>query len=312
MTHVLYIGGCTRSGSTLVDRTLGELPRVVSTGELGLITTHGIGDNRLCGCGERFRDCAFWTAVGERAFGSWDSADASELTRLHGLVDRHRHLVALALPRTSPRFARKLDAYARLLQRLYEAIAVVSGADVVVDSTKAPAYAMILRRVPGLQLDVVQLVRDSRGTAFSAGKRQAMKDSVDRVVMKHQYPPAVITIRWVLYHLLFDLMAAKDGHRMVVRYEDFVARPQESLRRMADHVGVFREAAGEDWVGGGGAEEGWVELGLAHTVAGNDSRFDAGRVALREDREWRQALRPAHRRVVTVLSWPLLRRFGYR
>ena len=68
MTQVLYIGGCTRSGSTLVDRALGELPGVLSTGELGLITTHGIVDNRLCGCGKPFRSCSFWSAVGATAY----------------------------------------------------------------------------------------------------------------------------------------------------------------------------------------------------------------------------------------------------
>src|SRR4051812_44485747 len=210
MTRVLYLGGCTRSGSTLVDRCLGEVRGYVSTGELGLITSHGVVDNRLCGCARPFRSCPFWTAVGARAFGSWDSADAEQLVHLHGEVDRHRHLLALAAPRIFPRFAAKLNAYGRLLDRLYAAIAEVSGAEVVIDSTKAPAYAMILRRLPGIDLDVVQLVRDSRGTAYSAGKRQTMKDSVDRVVQKHRYPPAVITARWVVYHLLFDLMAARD------------------------------------------------------------------------------------------------------
>lgn len=307
MTKILYIGGCTRSGSTLVDRALGEVPGVLSTGELGLITTHGIADNRLCGCGARFRDCALWAAVGREAFGGWDSADAAELVRLHARVDRHRHLVGLSFPFAFPRFRRQLERYAQLLSRLYTSLAHVTGARCIVDSTKAPAYALILRRVPELDVRVLQLVRDSRGTAYSAGKHQVMKDSVDRVVHKHRYPPVVITARWMLYHLLFDAMAARDGRRLVVRYEDFVRDPRETVDRTLAFLDEDVDSQGLDFVG-----DGWIELGVAHTVAGNDMRFDAGRVALREDREWRRSLRLSQRLLVTALSWPLLRRFGYR
>jgi hypothetical protein len=304
---VLYIAGCTRSGSTLVDRALGRVVGVVSTGELGLITSHGITDNRLCGCGARFRECEFWTAVGRAAFGSWDSAEAAELVRLHPLVDRHRHVLALAVPRLFPRFERRLTAYARLLGQLYAAIAQVAGARCIVDSTKAPAYALVLRRAPGVDMRTVQLVRDSRGTAYSAGKRQMMQDSIDRPVHKHRYPPAVITSRWMLYHLLFDAIALRDGNRLLVRYEDFVRSPAEVITGALAHAGVDVAPQDLDFVG-----DGWLDLATAHTVAGNDMRLETGRVKLREDAEWRRHLRRSHRLVVTALSWPMLRRFDYR
>ena len=76
MRRILYIGGCTRSGSTLVDRMLGQLPGFVSTGEFGLITTHSITENRLCGCGRRFRDCPYWQAVGEAGL-RWVGRDST-------------------------------------------------------------------------------------------------------------------------------------------------------------------------------------------------------------------------------------------
>jgi hypothetical protein len=39
--------------------------------------------------------------------------------------------------------------------------------------------------------------------------------------------------------------------------------------------------------------------------------MDAGVIALRLDEEWREKLPPKNRRVVTAISWPLLRRYGY-
>jgi hypothetical protein len=165
--RVLYIGGCGRSGSTLLDRMLGELPGFVSTGEVRFIWERGLVENRLCGCGEPFRECPFWRSVGEEAFGSWDALDADDVVALDRSVNRHRYIPLLVAPRLSRSFERRLERYVEILSRLYAAIDRVSGGACVVDSTKDPPFAFLLRRVPTLDLRVVHLVRDSRGVAFS-------------------------------------------------------------------------------------------------------------------------------------------------
>jgi hypothetical protein len=306
VARVLYIGGCTRSGSTLVDRMLGQIPGILSTGELGLLTTHSLVENRLCGCGLRFLECPHWLAVGEAAFGGWDTPEVTELIALHPQVTRQRHLPLLFAPALSPGFSRKLRRYRELLSRIYEALHTVTGAEVVVDSTKAPAFALVLRGVPGLDLRILQLVRDSRGTAYSATKRQIMRDSVDRVVYKHHYAPAVITLRWNFYHLLFDVMRVLGAKRLVARYEDVVHRPREALTRIAGFAGRPAVGGDLDFVSATA-----VELEVDHTAVGNDMRFVHGAVPLREDDEWRHSLPSASRRAVTLLSWPLLKRWKY-
>ena len=306
MARVLYIGGCTRSGSTLVDRMLGQIPGFLSTGEFGLLSTHSLVENRLCGCGLRFLDCPFWQAVGEAAFGGWDTPEAREVVSLHPQVTRQRHLPLLFAPALSPGFSRKLRRYRQLLSRMYEALHTVSGAEVVVDSTKAPAYALVLRGVPGLDLRILQLVRDSRGTAYSATKRQIMRDSVDRVVYKHHYAPAVITLRWNFYHLLFDAMSLLGARRLVARYEDVVHEPREALSRIATFAG--KPAGGSDLEF---ISTSAVELKVDHTAVGNDMRFAHGQVQMREDDAWRRSLPRSSRRAVTLLSWPLLKRWKY-
>src|SRR5438105_15565281 len=64
-TTVLFIGGEGRSGSTLLDRMLGQLPGFFSTGELREVWNRGLIENLDCGCGLSFRSCSFWTAVGD-------------------------------------------------------------------------------------------------------------------------------------------------------------------------------------------------------------------------------------------------------
>src|SRR5215470_15851498 len=65
---VVYIAGFGRSGSTLLERALGELPGYVNVGELIDLFRRTGPDGERCGCGEAFTDCAFWTDIGKHAF----------------------------------------------------------------------------------------------------------------------------------------------------------------------------------------------------------------------------------------------------
>ena len=303
---VLYIGGYSRSGSTLLDRMLGQLPGYLSTGELGYLTTHGVAQNRRCGCGARFLDCELWTRVGRAAFDGWDSPDAQELARLYPQVTRHRYLPFLLAPATHPGFARKLRRYAGLLGRLYRALETVGEARVVVDSTIDPSRALVLRHVPGIDLRVLHLVRDSRGTAFSWTKDVVMQDSVDEVVHKGTLPPRRSALHWAEFHLVFHGLSVLDGGQLVVRYEDVVRNPRAELTRVAGFLGDELDPETLGFV-----EPGAVVLAADHTAVGNDMRFRVGRVPLRVDDQWRRDLPARDRRTVTALTWPLLKRYGY-
>ena len=170
---VLFVGGWGRSGSTLVDRTLGSVHGVTSLGELRDLWTRGIVENRLCGCGEPFLTCPFWTEVGERAFGGWDTLDLERLRRLRATVDRPWTLPLLIWP-VLPSFRRARNEYAATLDTLLDAIASVSGASLLVESTKIATFAVLLR-VTGRQVKMLHLVRDSRGVMYSWGKLVAAR-----------------------------------------------------------------------------------------------------------------------------------------
>jgi hypothetical protein len=52
-------------------------------------------------------------------------------------------------------------------------------------------------------------------------------------------------------------------------------------------------------------------LGAHHSVGGNPMRFSRGTVEVRLDDAWRDALPARDRRIVTVLTWPLLVAYRY-
>jgi hypothetical protein len=304
---VLYIGGYSRSGSTLVDRMLGQIPGVVSTGELGYIWTHGLKQNRLCGCGSRFFDCPFWTAVGREGFGGWNAVDVERMLVLERSVNRHRFVPFLLRPGIRPEFDRDLRAYGEVLAALYRAIHRVGRSRLIVDSTIDPAYGFLLRHVPGLDLRLVHLVRDSRGTSHSWTRKVQRSDRVDDLVYMRRFHPALTAMRWTLYHSLVDVLGHAGLPACVVRYEDIAPSPREQMMRIARAAELEIDPVRDlDFIG-----DGEVELGTNHTVAGNRMRLHCGPLPLRIDDEWRRDLSVGHRRAVTIASWPLLRQYGY-
>jgi hypothetical protein len=245
--------------------------------------------------------------VGEEAFGGWDAVDADEMLRLYRRVNRHRYLPFLLAPWLNRSYARELRAYGDVLARVYRAIHKVAGSRVVVDSSIDPAYGFLLRHVPGLDLRVIHFVRDSRGTAFSWTRKVVRSDIVDREVHMRRFHPGVTAVRWSIYHLLLHGLARLGVPSMRVRYEDVVRRPVEQLRRAA----AFADVDIEPELDVGAFGEGAFELGVNHTVAGNRVRLHRGSVPVRLDDEWTRTMPRPHRRLVTLLSWPLLRAYGY-
>lgn len=301
---VLYVGGSGRSGSTLLDRLLGQVPGVFSSGELARLWDSGLHDNQLCGCGEPFLDCPFWTQVGQVAVGGWDRLDADHLVDLQKRVRRHRYLPLIVAPWLSRAFRARLREYEQLTLALYSGIYVVSGCDVIVDSTKEASYAYLLRRMLGPRLRVAHLIRYSAGVAYSWTKHVKMPDRSDTEVHLPRYHPGRMAVRWVIYNALFDLLAATGVPTTVVHYEDLVEQPEPALRKLLQRAGL--ENADLSFI-----QDGHVRLVPGHTVAGNPMRFKEGRLELRPDDAWRRSMPRRHQLVVQALSSPGLLRYGY-
>jgi len=54
-----------------------------------------------------------------------------------------------------------------------------------------------------------------------------------------------------------------------------------------------------------------VRFGVSHTVSGNPNRFRTGLVRLRPDDEWAFRMGARDKTLVTLLTLPLLARYGY-
>ena len=250
--RVVFVGGTGRSGSTVVANALGALDDAVSVGEVRYLWERGIGENRLCGCGQAFADCPFWQEVLHTAYGT-------------------------AVP----------DAGAVHAQ--------------LTVATKLPTYAALLAGTPGLDVDVVHLVRDPRAAAFSWQRKKAKNDQGGLMERRGVVKSATL---WTAWNAGLERAWRGSPRYVRLRYESFATHPRQSLQVLADALALTGVDALVD-------EQGRVDLPTNHTVAGNPARMAIGPTPITLDNEWASAMDRREAGVVTALTSPLLGRYGY-
>jgi Sulfotransferase family len=306
-TLVLFVGGEGRSGSTVLSALVGQHQGFCSVGEL-----HGIWQavltNELCSCGRPFRDCPFWSSVGANAFGQWDAVDVSRMLSFDTQFTRHRYIHRVMASTVANRRRHDMVAYLRILTSLYQTVREVSGCDVIVDSSKDPPYAFLLRQSKQLEIRLVHLVRDSRGVAYSWGKaRVARPEYTGHPTLAGTFMntrrPWRSAVEWDVKNLLFECLGKTGTPRILVRYESLASAPETTIRRIVDYASTGSLSMHPE-------AEGPPSL-CHHMLGGNRVRFNRGIGPIRLDEEWRHQMKFGRRAVVTALSAPFLARYGY-
>ncbi|RBQ18712.1 sulfotransferase [Spongiactinospora rosea] len=290
--RVIFLGGLGRSGSTLLERLLGEVPGVVPLGEVVHLWARGLIDGEPCGCGVPLPECGFWVEVGRLAFGGWAPELAERMIELRQRVDRTR--------RIPPRLTIELVEYVSVYHRLYAAAGEVADSPVVVDSSKHASLAFCLAAA-GVPVHVVHLVRDPRAVAHSWQRRIIRPE--DGTPMP-RWSPARTAAHWTTQNLALELLAGKGVPVTRVRYEDLLDSPRTVFARLLTRLDL---APRLDFL-----TDRQVHLTTAHTASGNPMRFTSGTVELVRDDNWRQALPCGQRLLVTALTLPLMLQYGYR
>jgi hypothetical protein len=305
--RVLYVGGMPRSGSTLIDLLMHRLPGHVAVGELFYLWRNGVQHDGLCACSRPFLSCPFWSAVGERAFGGWSAADAKRVLPVQEAVDRTSWIPFLLAPRRPAAFQESLSHYTDALRRLYRAIATVSGASVIVDSSKRPSLAYVLRQMPDIDLRVVQVVRDPRGVAFSFAKHVDLPPGADVAEQMPRSTVRKVSRRWVTVNALIAGIERFDVPTLRVRYEDLVADPRHELARVLAFEGLAEGPETLDFI-----VDHSFSVPQTHVIAAGRIRLRSGVMPLSLDEDWRRRMPRRAKALVDTMTLPTRWRYGYR
>lgn len=296
---VVMIGGAGRSGSTLLERCLAEVPGVTGLGEVLHLWERGLNEDQLCGCGQRFSVCPFWTEVGTRAFDGWSSLDPDECLTDRARVVRNRYLIALTAGGLRPSWRLRRKRLLRRLDRLYRAVQVVDHSRLVVDSSKHPAFGYLLRSA-SIRLRCIVVVRDPRGVAHSWAKTVRRPEVTGGERFMPRYSAGKVAVDWLVYRAVLRGLGVLGVPLMVVRYEDLVRDPRRTVADVLTFCGIRPTEGDLKHI-----TVDSVTLGTHHTVAGNPMRFRTGRVDIKADEAWRKEMPRGPRMLVGALTAPV-------
>jgi sulfotransferase family protein len=300
---VVYIAGAARSGSTILDQILGELPGFISTGELLMIWQRGLVERRPCGCSVPLPSCEFWRSVFDEGFGGMDKIDARRV--LAGLAAYTPAKQLIRTPRGSAGSSSPGARYGEILKRLYCSIAEISQARVIVDSSKTLAHAFIASAYTDLDILILHLVRDPRAVVFSWERNADPGNRRPRVGVAFSKAQLFSSaVDWFTRNLALELFHRRERRMMRVRYEDFARAPEETVQAICRLIGESPAPTGI-------FASRTVYVHENHMVGGNRTRYLRGPVEIRPDDQWQSSM-PLDTRVLSSLpAFPLLRRYGY-
>jgi hypothetical protein len=289
----------------LLAQALGEVPGIVSVGEVRHIWSRGVVENQLCGCGTPFQVCPFWKETFDVAFPGKNWSDLASIYDLQRRVDGIRYVPRVFWNWARSRaYERQLTEYVELLGELFRAMRVTTDDATIVDSSKTPMHGRIAMMIPNMQMHVVHLTRDSRAVAFSWMRKKERPEVHWKKEDMPRYSAMKSSVWWNGANIVSELLARHAASFVQLQYEEFIRQPQAAMSQILNAAGVG--PAAEEFL-----RDGVLQAGVQHTVSGNPGRFKSGPVALKLDDEWRTAFRGGNRWIVDVLTGIWLRRYGY-
>jgi len=194
-----------------------------------------------------------------------------------------------------------------LTERLYQGMQEVSGRPMVVDASKLATYLMLLTQVSSLDLRVIHLVRDPRAVMHS-WRRHPVLDPDGRSSMP-RFGVAKSAVLWLVMNLAVEWVARQLALPYVrVQYEDLAQDPYGTLRRLQSEFGIADASPEFPKVDSLDLKD--ADFGTMHTISGNPTRFQRGRMPIVEDTAWKDDPK-LWRAIVTTITLPLRWRYGY-
>lgn len=299
---MVYVMGRGYSGSTIVSSLLGHIHGVQCVGEL--IYPMDI----LCGCGETFAECAFWTQVAERFERNTQEDWHESLRKIRDQAHFKRFFKTAFARREGPYLSELID----IDESIRSAILAAAGATTVLDSSKQPSRAMLLMRgdpdarfihiVRSPDSYLHSYIRRSQRGHFNFMRRQLGGDSANFFMFM------LVALGWLVVNLQCEIVRLFRRRRVLrVRYEDLVDSPREEIVRIGTFLGIDDREL-ENLLE---AMERKARIPVGHIIAGNAHMREAGGFVFEPRISKPAQLTFFYSLMVRAISWPLMILYRY-
>lgn len=290
---VIYIMGCGRSGTTILDMILGNHSGFLNVGELNRARLAWIGEE-LCSCGVPMKKCVTWQKVAKIWFANEHHYDVQRIREYQNDIERHSGMWRIVFDSYDQH---KIQVYYSYWQDIYKILSNSSSANAIVDSSKNVGRVFALLSNSQMDVKVIHLTRDPRGVYYSFQKKD-VNMPVNNILK--------VALYWNTVNSLANLIGRRFGEQKIlrIRYEDLISKPVKTIDVIA---GFLREDLSDVKT----KLRNSVPLDRGHVCAGNRLRTQTLALKLRPDLEWTENLKFHHRLIITVLCFPLMNAYGY-
>ena len=263
-SKIVFITSLERSGSTILDLTLGQHPEMISFGEVARVLKPHCGGgmetvvDRPCSCGESVKHCRFWGPLTNRIAG-------------------REHELSLT------------DCYALFLDVFSE---VFGNNYIPIDSSKFFKAMDALWKLEheGLDFRVLFTIRDVRGWILSSRSADRRKREIPymrvfshdilnswRPYLRHNILRSIpfwFPLEWYIRNMTIDrYLRKKKLKRIRLSYEKFALEHEHEMPEICRFIGVNDETT--------------LKVPESHVVRGNRVAFDQQKqTSIRYDVKW--------------------------
>ena len=317
--NIIYIIGYPRSGTTFLGNVLGQADGAFHAGEIMDMwketntfnsNWYRTGENRYkiktgedpWRQGALFHEDTVWGTVWQDVLEKRGLANHDPLVVHRKFQDARAQAMSSLMGSVSPSNLKSLahedwdgKEYSALIGELYRGLARVSGASVVIDSSKNVETAWIAAKIEGVDITYVHIVRDPRGVIYSRQKRlrDGNKYKWSKLRFLHTLKDA-----WGWRRELKKARGFLNMHGqeyVSLNYEEFVRGPRHILQEVLSRVGLSAESIPF-------RDEYTIELKENHAIGGNRNKFKTGTASFREDMKWKNGFHRIEAALIGVIA----------
>jgi hypothetical protein len=323
MAHLAYLLAASHSGSTLLAMLLGAHRDAATVGELKA-TSLGNPDQYRCSCGSLLKSCEFWLKVNARMAEKGIPFQITQArTSIHEVPSKYAHRLLKPLYRDepwetardialsfSPAWRRHLKETQQRNLALVETLHELTGAKIIIDSSKLALRAKYLLRADSLEIKIIRLIRDGRGVSltytdewnFADASNPALRaGGTGDIERKQQNRPMSEAAReWRRSNEAADALVKtlSTSQYLQVKYEDLCSNPDSVLQTICEFLKLDPARLVKNF------------RSVEKHVVGNGCRFDTTS-DIRLDDRWKTHLSKEDLQTFDAVAGDLNRKYGY-